>query len=77
VAYDGIRRSISTAAVYNGLVFYSDFQIRALRGCKDGQLYWKHDMLAAIWVGDGDWRQVYIGDDDGDVVVLEASKPRR
>src|SRR5256886_13093952 len=37
--------------------------------------YWVHDMLAAVWgspmVIDG---KVYLGDEDGDIVVLEASK---
>ena len=40
---------------------------------KTGQEYWTHDMLAAVWgsplVVDG---KVYLGDEDGDVVVLAA-----
>jgi outer membrane protein assembly factor BamB len=77
--YDKIRRSISTGAVYNGLLFYSDFS--GFLHCLDentGKPYWTHDLLSAVWgspmVIDG---KVYIGDEDGDVVVLEASKEKK
>ncbi len=77
--YDKIRRSISTGAVYNGMVFYSDFSgfLHCL-DAKTGKVYWTHDMLAAIWgspmVIDG---KVYLGDEDGDVAVLEAAKVKK
>lgn len=77
--YDKIRRSISTGAVYNGLLFYSDFSgfLHCL-DAKTGKPYWVHDMLAAIWgspmVIDG---KVYLGDEDGDVAVLEAGKQEK
>jgi len=77
--YDKIRRSISTGAVYNGLLFYSDFS--GFLHCLDestGKPYWTHDLLSAVWgspmVIDG---KVYLGDEDGDVVVLEASKEKK
>jgi len=77
--YDKIRRSISTGAIYNGLLFYSDFS--GFLHCLDvntGKPYWVHDMLAAIWsspmVIDG---KVYLADEDGDVAVLEASKEKK
>ena len=77
--YDKIRRSISTGAYYNGLLFYADFSgfLHCL-DAKTGAAYWTHDMLAAVWgspmVIDG---KVYLGDEDGDVVVLEASKMKK
>src|SRR5438132_581388 len=48
--YDKIRRSISTAAIYNGLLFDADFSgfLHCL-DLKTGKPYWTHDMLAAIW----------------------------
>jgi outer membrane protein assembly factor BamB len=77
--YDKIRRSISTAAIVNDLVFIPDFSgfLHCL-DAKTGQVYWTHDVFAAVWgssmVIDG---KVYLGDEDGDVVVLEASKTKK
>ncbi len=74
--YDKIRRSISTGALYNGILFYSDFSgfLHAV-DAKTGKPYWTHDMFAAIWgspiVIDG---KVYLGDEDGDVTILAADK---
>ncbi len=74
--YDKIRRSISTGAIYNGILFYSDFSgfLHAV-DVKTGKPFWTHDMFAAIWgspiVIDG---KVYLGDEDGDVTVLNADK---
>jgi outer membrane protein assembly factor BamB len=74
--YGDIRRSISTGAVYNGILFYSDFSgfLHAV-DIKTGKPFWKHDMFAAIWgspiVIDG---KVYLGDEDGDVTVLAADR---
>lgn len=74
--YDKIRRSISTAAVANGLLYISDFS--GFLHCLDaatGAPHWTFDMLASVWgsplVADG---KVYLGDEDGDVIVLEAGK---
>jgi outer membrane protein assembly factor BamB len=74
--YDKIRRSISTGAIHNGILFYSDFSgfLHAL-DVKTGTPIWSHDMFAAIWgspmVIDG---KVYLGDEDGDVTVLNADR---
>lgn len=77
--YDKIRRSVSTAAIQDGVMYLSDFSgfLRALDP-KTGQEFWVHDMLAAVWgspmLADG---KVYLGDEDGDVVVLQAGKEKK
>ena len=48
--YDKIRRSISTAAIADGLVYISDFS--GFLHCVDaatGAPYWTFDALAAVW----------------------------
>ena len=76
--YGDIRRSISTGALYEGILYYADFSgfLHAV-DAKTGKPYWKHDMLAAVWaspyVVDG---KVYLGDEDGDIVVIKAGKTK-
>ena len=77
--YDKIRRSISTGAIYQGILYYSDFSgfLHAI-DAKSGQAYWVHDMLAAIWgspmvIGGN----IYLGDEDGDVAILKAGKEKK
>ena len=77
--FDKIRRTISTAAIHDGVVYISDFSgfLHAL-DAETGKEYWTHDMLAAIWgsptvIGD----KVYLGDEDGDVAVLQAGKEKK
>jgi outer membrane protein assembly factor BamB len=74
--YDKIRRSISTAAIADGLVYISDFT--GFLHCLDinsGKPYWSVDLLSAIWgsplAADG---KIYIGDEDGVVVIFQAGK---
>jgi outer membrane protein assembly factor BamB len=77
--YEKIRRSISTAAIADDLVYISDFS--GFLHCLDantGKEYWTHDVLAAVWaspfVADG---KVYLADEDGDVVVLQHGKEKK
>jgi outer membrane protein assembly factor BamB len=72
------HRTISTAAIHDGIVYAADLSgfLYAL-DARTGQLYWKHDLLAAVWgspfVADG---RVYIGDEDGDIAILKAGKTK-
>jgi outer membrane protein assembly factor BamB len=77
--FDKIRRSVSTAAIANGLIFIPDFSgFFHCLDAKTGQEYWVHDLTSAIWgsaiVADG---KVYLGNEDGDVVVMEASREKK
>jgi outer membrane protein assembly factor BamB len=74
--FDNIGRSISTAAVADGLVYIPD--LKGVLHCLDvktGKSYWTYDMMAPVWgsplAADG---KVYVGDQDGDVAVFKAGK---
>lgn len=68
------RRTISTVAIHNGLVYAPD--LSGFLHCidyKTGQKKWVYDTFAAVWgspmVADG---HVMLGDEDGEMVVLKA-----
>jgi outer membrane protein assembly factor BamB len=79
--YKGIHRSLSTVSIDpdTGLLFVGDFSgfIHCL-DAETGKVYWTHDMKAHMWgstmVADG---KVYAGDEDGDFVVLAATKDKK
>ena len=75
---EDFHRTMSTAAIENGLLFITD--LSGFLYCLDaatGQHYWTYDVFAAVWgspvIADG---KVYIGDEDGDIAVLKAAKTK-
>lgn len=77
--YNKIRRTISTAAVKDGIIYYPDFSgfFHAL-DAKTGEVLWVHDMFAAMWssafVVDG---KVYLGDEDGDITIFQHGREKK
>jgi outer membrane protein assembly factor BamB len=77
--YDKIRRSVSTPAIRDGIIYQADFSgfLHAL-DAKTGQVYWTHDVFAAVWGSpisiDG---KIYLGDEDGDIVILQEGKTKK
>ena len=73
---EDFNRTISTAAISNGVVYISDLSgfLYAL-DAKTGEHFWTYDAFAAIWgsafVADG---KIYLGDEDGDIAVLKEGK---
>jgi outer membrane protein assembly factor BamB len=77
--FDKIRRSISTAAIHEGLIYIADFS--GFFHCLDadtGQEYWVHDTVSAVWgsamVMDG---KVFLGNEDGDITIMATGKEKK
>ncbi|RMH20791.1 MAG: hypothetical protein D6696_07310 [Acidobacteria bacterium] len=76
---EDFNRTISTAAIHDDVVYISDLSgfLYALNA-QTGEHYWTYDAFAAVWgspfVADG---KVYLGDEDGEVAVLEAGKTKK
>ncbi len=75
---EDFHRTISTVAIADGIVYAADLSghLYAL-DAKTGEHFWTYDAFAAVWgspfVADG---KVYLGDEDGDIVVLRAGKKK-
>ena len=77
--YGEIHRTLSTAAVADGVLYYAD--LTGILHCLDaatGKPYWTHDLLSTIWgsaivIG----AHVYLGDEDGDGLVFAAGKQKK
>lgn len=76
---EDFHRSLSTVAIADGLLYVSD--LSGFLYCIDvatGKVHWKHDTFSAIWgspyVVDG---KVYLGDEEGEVVVLAHGKEEK
>jgi len=77
--YTDVDRAIATVSVADGLVYIADYA--GIVHCLDaetGHAYWTHDTFGHIWgstlVADG---KVFAGNEDGIMVILEASKEKK
>ena len=69
-------RTMTTAAISDGLLYHAE--LGGFFYCIDaatGKVHWRHDLFAAVWgspmvVDD----KVYIGDEDGDVLIVQHNK---
>ena len=73
-----VQRAMSTPAIHDGIVYMCDLSgfLRAMDE-KTGETLWEHDVMAAVWsspylVDD----KVFLGDEDGDVVVFKAGREK-
>ena len=76
---DDFNRSMSTVAIHDGILYTADLTgILYALDVGTGETLWTHDMVAALWsspmVVDG---KVYIGDEDGDIVVFATGREKK
>lgn len=72
-------RTISTAAVYMGLVYITEeYGYMHCLDAQTGKKYWQHDFRTGIW-GSPMWAEgrVYVGTDDGDVYIFKHGKEKQ
>ncbi len=77
--FDKIRRIHLDSGDSRRVALLPGFQrLSALHRRENRQGEWQHDLFAAIWgsplVVDG---KVYLGDEDGDVVILQAGREKK
>jgi outer membrane protein assembly factor BamB len=73
-----MHRALGMVAVKDDILVIGDLAGLILcLDAKTGQVHWTHDMLASIWgsplIAD---KKIYLGDEDGDIVVFELSSKR-
>ncbi|MDH7501510.1 MAG: PQQ-binding-like beta-propeller repeat protein [Verrucomicrobiota bacterium] len=78
-AYPLVRHTMSTPAIYDGMVFIADCgQTLHCVDAETGRGYWKHELNGEIWaspfVADG---KVYLGTRRGQFVVMAAAREKR
>jgi len=77
--YGKVMRTISTVAISSPLLFIAD--LSGFLHCVDvntGKAVWTHDLLSKVWaspmvIAD----KVYLGNEDGDIVVMAASREKK
>ncbi len=74
--FKDIGRTISTPSIVDGVLYISDYSGRVFcLNPETGEKYWEYDTLSHIWgstlVVDG---KIFIGNEDGELVVLPAGK---
>jgi outer membrane protein assembly factor BamB len=76
---DEVNRSLATVAIHDGVLYHCDLSgnFRAIDP-ETGKVLWKHEMGSAVWSSpyyvDG---KVFMGDEDGQVVIFAAGKEKK
>ena len=76
---DEVNRGLATVSIYDNVLYHCDLSgnFRAIDP-ETGKVLWKHDMGSAVWSSpyyvDG---KVFMGDEDGHVVIFAAGKEKK